>query len=527
MSREFSIDMIPGGTQTAVACNQYESGDTWDFALYYNGGRYTIPEDAEVSITGTKADGAAYQVDGTVVNNAVQIEVTEQMTAAAGKTVAEILVVSDTDGTTLYSANFPIIVEPAAVQGDLSPSEIPTAIVGPDGTIYYSEEAIISEGVTSEVRAALYTLLSSAAYAQTGLTDEIAVIQSWAQQITAISVSPSTASITGTGTSQLSATTTPAGGTVTWSSSDTSVATVSSTGLVTGVGNGTATITASAGGKSATCAVTVTGNATLESISAVYTQSGTVYDTDSLDDLKDDLVVTGTYDDTSTATIADYTLSGTLTAGTSTVTVSYGGKTDTFTVTVTQYVPGLLYSWDFTNNNLTDSVESMVAQTTATQVAGGIKFEAADKYLVLNPSTTMSLKGKRVEIDIASMSDGGAYHSRLFSVSTNAAFKTNADSDNYMWKSSNDGWYVYASGSWSSEYLAKADYPGSYFSGKTLVLTFDADGYPTVSVGGTDLLTYTKAMSRTGYLILGGSYSDQLYRLAPTISAVRIYEVTE
>ena len=134
MSREFSIDMIPGGTQTAVACNQYESGDTWDFALYYNGGRYTIPEDAEVSITGTKADGAAYQVDGTVVNNAVQIEVTEQMTAAAGKTVAEILVVSDTDGTTLYSANFPIIVEPAAVQGDLSPSEIPTAIVGPDGT---------------------------------------------------------------------------------------------------------------------------------------------------------------------------------------------------------------------------------------------------------------------------------------------------------------------------------------------------------------------------------------------------------
>ena len=336
MSREFSIDMIPGGTQTAVHCNQFEAGDTWDFALYYNGGRYTIPEDADVSITGTKADGAAYKVDGTVVNNAVRIEVTEQMTAAAGKTVAEILVVSDTDGTTLYSANFPIIVEPAAVQADLSPSEIPTAIAGPDGTIYYSEEAIISDGVTSEVRQALYTLLNSAAYAQTGLTDEIAVIQSWAQQITAISVSPTTASITGTGTSQLSATTTPAGGTVTWSSSDTSVATVSSSGLVTGVGNGTCTITASAGGKSATCVVTVTGNATLESISAVYTQSGTVYDTDSLDSLRSDLVVTGTYDDTSTATITGYTLSGTLTAGTSTVTVSYGGKTDTFTVTVTE-----------------------------------------------------------------------------------------------------------------------------------------------------------------------------------------------
>ncbi len=76
---------------------------------------------------------------------------------------------------------------------------------------------------------------------------------------------------------------------------------------------------------------------TVSSISAVYTQSGTVYDTDTLDSLKSDLVVTATYSDSSTDTVpsADYTLSGTLTAGTSTVTVSFGGKTTTFTVTVT------------------------------------------------------------------------------------------------------------------------------------------------------------------------------------------------
>lgn len=72
----------------------------------------------------------------------------------------------------------------------------------------------------------------------------------------------------------------------------------------------------------------------LVSISAVYTQSGTVYDTDSLDSLKSDLVVTALYEDTTTETITTYTLSGTLTTGTSTITVSYGGKTDTFTVTV-------------------------------------------------------------------------------------------------------------------------------------------------------------------------------------------------
>lgn len=75
----------------------------------------------------------------------------------------------------------------------------------------------------------------------------------------------------------------------------------------------------------------------LNSISAVYTQSGTVYDTDTLDSLKADLVVTAHYSDSSTQTVsaADYTLSGTLTAGTSTITVAYGGKTTTISVTVT------------------------------------------------------------------------------------------------------------------------------------------------------------------------------------------------
>lgn len=75
--------------------------------------------------------------------------------------------------------------------------------------------------------------------------------------------------------------------------------------------------------------------ATLTSITAVYTQSGAIYaDTTDLDDLKDDLVVTAHYDDDSSQTVTNYTLSGTLAAGTSTITVSYGGKTTTFTVTV-------------------------------------------------------------------------------------------------------------------------------------------------------------------------------------------------
>lgn len=70
-------------------------------------------------------------------------------------------------------------------------------------------------------------------------------------------------------------------------------------------------------------------------ITAVYTQSGTVYDTDSLDSLKADLVVTAYYDDSTTANVTSAAvLSGTLAEGTSTITATYSGKSATFNVVV-------------------------------------------------------------------------------------------------------------------------------------------------------------------------------------------------
>ena len=78
----------------------------------------------------------------------------------------------------------------------------------------------------------------------------------------------------------------------------------------------------------------------LVSITATYTQSSSVYDVDSLDSLKSNLVVTALYSDSSTETVpsTDYILSGTLTGGTSTITVTYGDKTDTFDVEVSAVV---------------------------------------------------------------------------------------------------------------------------------------------------------------------------------------------
>ena len=122
---------------------------------------------------------------------------------------------------------------------------------------------------------------------------------------------------------------------------DSSTETISSNDytLIGSLSVGTSTITVSYGGKTTTFTVTVTASpVSLSSISAVFSQgTATIYDTDSLNSLKQYLTVTATYSDSSTATIpsSDYTLSGTLTVGTSTITVEYRGKTTTFTVAVT------------------------------------------------------------------------------------------------------------------------------------------------------------------------------------------------
>lgn len=111
----------------------------------------------------------------------------------------------------------------------------------------------------------IYTEDSNEAVYYSQLKVEGANISVSTDPVQAVSVTfdKTTAAISGTGTTSITATTNPAGQTVTWSSSDTSVATVSS-GTVTGAGNGTATITGTITVNGATakaeCVVTVTGN---------------------------------------------------------------------------------------------------------------------------------------------------------------------------------------------------------------------------------------------------------------------------
>lgn len=76
--------------------------------------------------------------------------------------------------------------------------------------------------------------------------------------VTALSISPTTSSLTVGNTATITPTTTPSGKPVVYASSNTRVATVNSSGVISAVGAGTAIITCTAGVYSASCAVTVT-----------------------------------------------------------------------------------------------------------------------------------------------------------------------------------------------------------------------------------------------------------------------------
>ena len=116
----------------------------------------------------------------------------------------------------------------------------------------------------------------------------------------------------------------------------------------------------------------------LNSITATFVQGDNViYTTDSLDTLKRYLVVKANYNDNTSENITGYTLSGTLTEGTSTITVLYEDKTSTFTVTVTERTaPVTTYTITnnlshATNSNNLSSITEGSSYTATIQISAG------------------------------------------------------------------------------------------------------------------------------------------------------------
>lgn len=274
----------------------------------------------------------------------------------------------------------------------------------------------------------------------------------------------------------------------------------------------------------------------LASISAVFTQgSTTIYTTDSLNTLKQNLVVTATYYNGTTATITNYVLSGELTAGTSIITAIYGGKTATFEVTVTG-ADTTLYNWDF-KNSLVDSVSGATAVTTATRDSNGLTFSSANKYLDLG---TVYSRDRTYEIDISYIGtpdSASAAYRRIFAFGENG---TNTSSNTtalvVAMSDYRPGWYWYLGGSWDSGAIGSAvstvdTY--NYFDGKTMKIYIDSSGYGHVYAKtiGSDDSTYVEVgvshapladYSTANAHVYAGGESDRL--ASARITGYRIYE---
>lgn len=102
---------------------------------------------------------------------------------------------------------------------------------------------------------------------------------------------------------------------------------------------------------------------TVTSVSAVIDLGGnTIYTDDTLDTLRQYLTVTATFDDSTSEIVTGYSLSGTLTVGTSTITVTYRDVSSTVSVPVSQAI---------VRYNITNNLTGVTNSNTDTTIAEG------------------------------------------------------------------------------------------------------------------------------------------------------------
>lgn len=238
-------------------------------------------------------------------------------------------------------------------------------------------------------------------------------------QPTGIEATPETSTLYGlNGTVKLTANVMPSNATykaVTWSSNNTHVATVSSDGTVKAVGYGTATITAkSNNGKTASCTV----NVKKEEVTALTIATQPTKTSYSVGDTLSTagLTLKATYNNDTVKTISSgftCNVSKLTSTGSQTATVSYGGKTVSFKVSVAKApqaapaglkaaAPSTSYTADGTITGTTAAMEWAAKGSTAYTVCTGntVTGLAAGTYLVRYAETATQLASEAVEVKV-------------------------------------------------------------------------------------------------------------------------------
>jgi len=328
ITRNFNLYLNAGHSiPLVINANQAEEGEQWVFSLFQEDGTPYIPTDG--SIVGIKSDGYLINNSGTVVDGKVVITETRQMTAAAGKSVFELRI----DGLTHGTANFIVLVEKDPTNGgivsdsDLSLIEEALSAVSP----------LPTGGTVGQV---LTKTANGSAWSDAGTPTQEQVaeaVSDWADEN--ITVSTGVVIDNSLSVSGAAADAKKTGDEISDLKSQISSLEAIQRSVKLAMDNLFAKAVygdANASDDYSTFHVWASAINVL-SISAVFDQGeNLIFSCDSLDELRQYLTVTGSFDDGTSAVVSGYTLSGTLTSGTSTITVTYGGKTDTIVVSVTE-----------------------------------------------------------------------------------------------------------------------------------------------------------------------------------------------
>jgi len=267
-------------------------------------------------------------------------------------------------------------VVPTLLVGDsLALSAIITPDYASDTSVTWSSSdtsvlTVSNDGVVSAVgdgTATITVTTNDGSFTDTcSLTVDVPIVH-----VVGVSISGAMSPLLAGDTLQLSATVFPSDATdksVTWSSSDTSVATVSSSGLVTAISGGNVTITATTtdGSYTSTCYISINGIVNVTGVSISGSESTlpiggttTLIATISPDDATDKSV-TWSSSDISVATVSGGAVTA-LSTGTATITVTTtdGSHSDTYSISVTDYVDlGLSVMWRNRNIGATSQESS-------------------------------------------------------------------------------------------------------------------------------------------------------------------------
>jgi len=377
MINRYQTLWLGGGPKVSIPVSQYDTMWRFVFSIINGSVEWTIPAGATAVLNGRKPDGNVIAISGTIADNKVTVDATEQMTVVAGEVVCELSIMSG--GAVVGTANFTLAVEDAPKKDGepISESDLSAyaEMIEAAGELVEAAQEIIEQGPFLPPGGTPGQVLTKTADGTEW--DDVSGLPDGGSNGQVLTKTSSGAA---------------------WSNAGTPTQTQTNAALadyldehpeaVTNIPDRIKQALLSCFQKVAWVDAhgqdyynnlrSALYNAEVVSISAVFSQgSAVIYDVDDIDDLRQYLTVTASYDDGNTTEVVAYELSGTLEAGTSTITVSYGEKTTTFDVTVTQGVPSGYVKYDF--------VEYTGASSTSRAKATWIELK---KYADLNAIST-------------------------------------------------------------------------------------------------------------------------------------------